>query len=617
MGRTVLEKIIAAHLTEVSKGSGVRPGDIVDIAIDIRAARDFGGANVVQNLRQQKLNVADPAKTFFTFDCNPTGSDQQYAANQHACRLFAREQGVKVYDIDKGIGTHIVMDERVVRPGSTFVSTDSHANIVGGICAFGQGMGDVDIAAAWARGSVWFKVPKSMRVVLKGMPSPVATPKDVALVMLKHFGANGMLGYAAELSGEYVDTLDLSGRATISSLGTEMAAIIVLMQPSAAILQQFGMKEWTFQPDADAVYDKEVVIDITGLGPMMSRPGKPEDAVPVATLKGKKVDSCFIGSCTNGRIEDLRAAAAVLRGKKIAPGVVLKVVPSTRGVWEAALAEGVLQALFAAGALVGNAGCAGCAAGQIGQNGPKEVTISSGNRNFAGKQGKGEVFLASPATVAACALAGCITTADDIPAVPVVVAAPSAPSAPVAATPCCCGAAAAKPEEKPLVLKGRAWVVGRDNIDTDMIFHNKWLAITDRKEMGPHTFGNLKGWEDFPTKAKAGDIVVVGRNFGCGSSRQQAVDCFLALGVTALVGTSFGAIYERNAINAGLPLLPCAALVTEGPEAHVCTGDELEVDLQHGTIKNLTKNAAVPCDGFNPVQLDIYKRGGLLCGMDW
>jgi len=613
MGKTIVEKIISAHLSQVSAGSAARPNDIVDIVIDVRAARDFGGASVVQNLKKQKLSVADPAKTFFTFDCNPTGSDQQYAQNQQTCRVYARDNGIRVFDIDQGVGTHIVVDSGLVRPGSTFVSTDSHANIVGSICAFGQGMGDVDIAAAWARGSVWFKVPPSVRVVLKGTPSPLATAKDIGLALVKHFGANGLLGYSAELVGECLEKIDLAGRVTISSLGTEMGAICVLILPNPQILAALGIPDFniaSIAPDADAVYEKEFVVDIDGLEPFIAKPGNPEDGVPVKSLLGKKIDSCFIGSCTNGRIEDLRVAASILNGKKIAPGVVLKIVPSTRQVWAQALQEGLIKIFYDAGALVGNAGCGGCAAGQIGQNGPGEVTISTGNRNFPGKQGKGEVYLASPATVAACALAGHITTASLIPDTPSTFA-PKSGNHTNGTTACSCQGA-----QKPLTLSGRAWVINRDNIDTDMIYHNKWLAITDIKEMGQHAFGNLKGWEDFPKKAKPGDIVVTGKNFGCGSSRQQAVDCFSALGITAILGKSFGAIYERNAINTGLPILSCPETdLTEGPSAHITTGDELSIDLTTGVVMNVTKGIKVPCTGFNPVQLDIYKRGGLL--MDW
>ena len=169
--QTLIEKIMSAH-----SGRTLKPGEIADVFIDARAARDFGGANVVKNLLDHGLEVADPARTVFTFDCNPTGSDQLYAANQQKCRTFARERGLRVFDIDSGIGTHVAIDGGLAWPGSTLVSTDSHANILGAIGAFGQGMGDQDIAAAWSYGKVWFKVPATVRVELVGTPSDSAGP---------------------------------------------------------------------------------------------------------------------------------------------------------------------------------------------------------------------------------------------------------------------------------------------------------------------------------------------------------------------------------------------------------------------------------------------------------
>jgi len=600
MGQTLIEKIIGRHSDQRAV-----PGEIVDVAIDVRAARDFGGANVVQNLQRAGLAVADPGKTVFTFDCNPGGSDQGYAANQQLCRTYARETGVALHDIDKGIGTHIALEDGLVGPGSTFVSTDSHANIMGAVGAFGQGMGDQDIAAAWAHGKVWFKVPPTKRVVLKGRPSPAATAKDIALAMARHLGAAGLLGCAAEVEGDVVDDLDVPDRVTIASMGTEMGAIIVLFTPNETVLEfcrRAGGRDWEpIAADHDATYLDTVEIDIEGLEPLVARPGHPEDVVAVTDVAGRPVDSVFIGSCTNGRLEDLRTAAGILAGKHIAPGVVLKIVPSTRKVWEAALAEGLVQTLMAAGALIGNAGCGGCAAGQIGQNGPGEVTVSSGNRNFAGKQGKGEVYLASPATCAATALAGVIARADDIPEPVAKTATAATVESPATNT------AAKEGGDKPTVLKGRVWLVDEENIDTDMIFHNRHLAITDPAEMGQHAFGNLPGWEDFPAKVRPGDLVVTGGNFGCGSSRQQAVGCFSSLGVTALVARSYGAIYERNAINAGLPVLT-GDLLAAGLE----NGREIALDLETGRVEwDGGETMITPA---SRVQLEIYHRGGLLAG---
>jgi 3-isopropylmalate dehydratase small subunit len=597
VGKTIIEKILGSHA-----GKEVNPGEIVDIIIDVRAARDFGGANVVKNIRDNGLDVDDPEKTVFTFDCNPGGSDQKYATNQQICRDFARENSLEVYDINSGIGTHLAIDNGLAVCGSTFVSTDSHANILGSIGAFGQGMGDVDIAHAFAFGKVWFKVPPTIKVILKGTPSPTAGPKDLVLAVMKKTGANGLLGYAAEFYGDAIDSLSLSGRITMSSMATEMAGIIALFPPNQEVVDYCstvsGNEVTPVLADDDAVYSSTFEIDVEGLVPQISRPGHPDDVVEVSSVEGQKIGSAFIGSCTNGRFEDMQVAADILKGRKVAPGVVLKIVPSTDKIWRQCLDEGLIEIFKEADALVGNAGCAGCAAGQIGQNGPGEVTISTGNRNFAGKQGKGEVYLASPAVVAASAVAGVITLPDAIPEEPVLFTAEKT-SAPVAEK------VAVVASSKPTTFKGRAWVVQEDNIDTDMIYHNRYLTITDIAQMGQYTFDNLAGWEDFAKKAKPGDIVVTGKNFGAGSSRQQAVDCFESLGVSCVIAESFGAIYERNAINKGFPIVT-ADLISEGLENE----QEIEVDLESGKI---TIASGKEVQGmFSDVQKEIYVKGGLL-----
>lgn len=599
---TITEKILAAH----SGKKFVKPGEIVDVFIDARVARDFGGANVVKQLEEKDLEIDDPVRTFFTFDCNPTGSDQKYAVNQHICRLFARQNGIKVYDIHQGIGTHILIEEGLAFPGSTAVSTDSHANILGAVGAFGQGMGDQDIAAAWHKGKVWFKVPETVRIELKNSLPGGISAKDVTLNLLGHFGANGLLGCSAEIYGECVENLGLDERITIASMATEMGAIILIFPPNREVIRyceaRSGRKTAAVYADPDAKYIDRVVLDASEFTMRASRPGKPHDAVDLNKLGIIKIDSAFIGSCTNGRMNDMRAAAAILKGKKVAPGVVLKIVPSTDLVWQRCLEEGLIEIFKEAGALVSNAGCAGCAAGQVGQNGAGEVTVSTGNRNFHGKQGKGEVFLASPEVVAASAVAGFITDPHSIPEKPMKFVIPVRKEI-----------AAKVPAKKtvsprPLTITGPAHLVIQDNIDTDMIFHNRYLTITDQAEMGKYTFDNLPGFEDFAKKVKAGGIIFTGKNFGAGSSRQQAVDCFISLGIKAIVGTSFGAIYERNAINAGLPVLVCSEI----NKLEILDGNEIKINFETGEIENLTRKKKVRAEPFPDVQKEIYLNHGLL-----
>ena len=385
--------------------------------------------------------------------------------------------------------------------------------------------------------------------------------------------------------GEYADNLSVDGKITIASMATVMGGIIIL----------FPSKELT--ADSDAKYDKTVEVDIEGLKPMISRPGHPEDVVSVKDVKGTKVDSGFIGSCTNGRMEDMRAVAKILNGKKIAPSRVLKIVPATDKIWKKCLDEGLIKIFKDAGALVGSAGCAGCAAGQIGQTGSGEIAVSSGNRNFVGKQGKGQIYLASPETVAASLVSGVITSVEDISSKPESVIVSDKKSYE--------SKASDKSSNVPLKVEGRVWVIKKDNIDTDMIFHNRYLAITDISEMGQYTFDNLKGYEDFAKKAKPGDIVIAGKNFGAGSSRQQAVDCFKALGISVIIAESFGAIYERNAINNAMPIM-----IAEGITEEIDDKSEISVNFETGEITD--KNKTINAKPFSKSQMDIYKRGGLL-----
>ncbi len=600
---TIIEKIITNH----SSADKVVAGEIVDVEIDARVARDFGGANVVKNLINNGLTIENPQKTFFTFDTNPGGSDQKYAANQHYCRMFARENNIEVFDIDTGIGTHQAIERGLVQPGGTFVSTDSHANITGAIGAFGQGMGDQDIAAVWAKGKAWFKVPESARINLIGKRPKHIAAKDVVLNLLNIFGANKLLGKAVEIYGEDVDNFTLDERITISSMATEMGAIILLFTPNEAIYRKLeelsGKKSPRIQADADAVYTETYDVDMSKFVTMVAMPGHPHDDKTLESVKRTKIDSAFIGSCTNGRMEDMRITAEILKGRKVPKGVVLKIVPSTDAIWKQSLDEGLIKIFKDAGALVSNAGCAGCAAGQVGQNGPEEITISTGNRNFRGKQGKGEVYLASPATVALSAVAGYITDEMIENDVPVEFENKGLKLQPKEKH-------IQKSIDKPLVVEGRAWLIMKDDIDTDMIFHNRYLAITDINEMGQYAFDNLEGFENYAKETQENDIIITGKNFGAGSSRQQAVDCFKALKNACILAESYGAIYERNAINAAMPILSYTPEMIDALELkHL---DRVRVDFMEGVVTHLGNGKTFKINPFYPVQKEIYLNGGLL-----
>jgi 3-isopropylmalate/(R)-2-methylmalate dehydratase large subunit len=409
-GKTIIEKIFQAH----SPGDvTIEPGNIIWLGLDVRTARDFAGANVVQNYRKHygDAPVADKNKTFFTFDLVVPPNNIPYANNQQTCRIWAREQDVKVFDVDAGIGSHVAIEQGLAYPGTTLVGTDSHLNILGAVGAFGQGMGDQDIAFTFKTGQSWFEVPPTMQVIIKGDLNPGCTARDLTLAVLARLGSNGALGRAVEFYGPAIDALDLPGRITLSSQITEMGGIIGFIPPSEEVLdfcrdRARNQEIQGIYADANAAYVETVEIDISDLEPLIACPPNPANVVPVREVAGKRIDSVFLGSCTNGRFEDFQAVAEVVKGKQLAPGVMASVVPATREVFEHMLSSGVLEDLFKAGFIISNPGCGGCASGHIGMTGHGQVQISTSNRNFAGKQGAGDTYLASPITAAWCALKG-------------------------------------------------------------------------------------------------------------------------------------------------------------------------------------------------------------------
>ena len=410
MGKTIVEKILTAKA-----GSEVKAGDTTLIEIDVRSARDFGGANVVQNIEREYPGegVADISKTFFTFDCNVPANTIGYANNQHRCREFARAQNIQVYDVDAGIGSHVMIDEGYALPGKTVVGTDSHLNIMGAVGALGQGMGDTDIAFTFRTGKTWFEVPETIRLRITGSMKHPVSAKDLTLAVMKFFGPSGALGKVVELYGDFIDSLNLPQRITLSSMGTEAGAIAFIIPPSKSLVDWCRSRTsevvTPVYADEDAVYAQDLSLDVGELVPLIAKPGSPNDVVPVKEVAGRKIDAAFIGSCTNGRFEDFQMVADIIGKKKVAPHVMAKIVPATKAVFGDLLESGLMAKFHKAGFIISNQGCGGCAQGQIGMTGKNEVQLSTSNRNFRGKQGHGDTYLTGPATAAASSIMGVIT----------------------------------------------------------------------------------------------------------------------------------------------------------------------------------------------------------------
>ena len=412
-GKTIIEKIFSSHTSET-----VVPGHIVWIDLDVVSARDFAGPNVVKNFRQYYRDepVFDTKKIFFTFDLTVPPKTIQYANNQQLCREFAREHDIRVFDVDRGIGTHTFIEEGIALPGTIVVGTDSHMNILGALNCFGQGMGDVDIAYGVRSGRTWFEVPETTRVHVTGMPKGPLTAKDLTLKILGELKTDRILGRAVEFVGDAVENLDLAGRITFLSMITEMGGIVGFIpfnsETMNEILRLNGRGECPpeVRADPDALYAEEITVDVSDAEAMVAAPPVPHNVRKVSEMSHVKVDFGFIGSCTNGRFEDIEAAWKILKGRKIAAGTRLAVVPATRRVYRELMEKGILNDLFLAGAIIANAGCGGCAQGHVGMTGRNEVMVSTGNRNFPGKQGDGNNYLASPEVVAWSVLNGTLSS---------------------------------------------------------------------------------------------------------------------------------------------------------------------------------------------------------------
>ncbi len=403
---TIIEKIFKAHTNDK-----VEPGEIVWLDLDVITAREFGGPNVVKNIMDEfgEAKVAKKDSTFFTFDLSVPAKTLKYALAQDKCRKFAKEAGIKVFDVNGGIGTHVLIDQGVVKPGLTAVGTDSHYNILGAVGAFGQGMGDKDIAFAFVTGRTWFEVPETMKVVVDGDYSWPAAARDLTFAVMRELGPSGALGKAIEYYGDAISNLSVDGRITLASQTTEMGGIIGFPPMDSVLKEFYSNRGVDFEPitaDADAEYVDEVHIDVNNLEPMIAVPPNPCNVRPVSEYEGMEIDGAFIGSCTNGRYEDLVAAARVLKGKKVK--VPLTITPTTREVWNSVIKEGLWEIFADAGAVLTNPGCGGCAEGMPGLIGD-EVYLSTTNRNYPGKQGPGKLYLVSPAVAAASAVAGKLT----------------------------------------------------------------------------------------------------------------------------------------------------------------------------------------------------------------
>jgi len=403
------EKILSAH-----SGGDARAGDLVVAALDYVMAGDAKGPKAIDVFREAGFEFRlDPKKTDFIIDHFVPAQDVLWANHHRKLREFGAEFGVEVFEPGAGVCHTVVTEEGRVGPGALAVGGDSHVCTYGALNAMAVAVESVEIASAYATGKLWFKVPESVRVEFAGALAPGVFSKDVELALAKEMGANGANYMAVEYGGEALAALSMDARFTIANMSVDMGAKTGVMEADEKTLawaRAHGAPLGeAVAPDAGASYAREIRLDVSALAPLVSAPPAAGNAHPVAAFAGLPVHQAFVGTCTNGRLEDIEIAARVARGRKIAPGVRFYVAPTSRRVYEAALRSGAIAALVEAGAAVLAAACGPCAS--MTGNGclaDGERAVSSANRNFPGRLGskEAEIFLTSPATVAASAIAG-------------------------------------------------------------------------------------------------------------------------------------------------------------------------------------------------------------------
>lgn len=413
---TIIEKIFSR-----AAGKEVRPGEYIWAKLNLVAMRDFGGPNVIQEYESKfgDQPVFDRGKIAITFDLHIPARNEKVAMNQRILRDFAKKQGVKFFDINAGIGQHILLECGLVKPWDIIVGTDSHMNLLGAVGAAAFGMGTTDIAGAMYKGKLYFRVPSTIHIKVTGSFKKYVSAKDLILFILKKLKTDGALNRAVELSGATIEGMNLAERITLTSMITEMSGDIGFIQPNSEIIayiqSRISKPVETIGPDTSAFYETTHEFTVDNLQPQIACPHSPDNVKDVRDVVHKKVDQVFIGSCTNGRFDDLNTAAMILKDKKIKPGMRLIIVPATIEVAQESLKNGLYDIFINAGAVVTNPGCALCTTGHPGILAPGEVMVSTSNRNFVGKLGKGaEVYLASPATAAATALTGVITDPNEV-----------------------------------------------------------------------------------------------------------------------------------------------------------------------------------------------------------
>jgi len=594
--QTVIEKIVQSHAVGLDPGQVVKSGDYVTLVPDHVMTHDNTSAVMGKFKGLGVPRVKNPAQPVFTLDHNIQDLGEDNQAKYRAIAEFAAANGVTAYPAGRGIGHQIMIEEGFAKPGGFCVASDSHSNTYGGIGALGTPVVRTDAAALWAIGTVWWQVPRTIKVVLENELKPGVTGKDVIITLCGLYNQGEVLNAVIEFAGPGVASLSMEERLTVANMTTEWGALagwmpvdeitVDYMRGRQAWLAAQGITDritdadidtWTNDPprsDDDAVYASEITLDLTQVTPHVSGPHSLQVMTSLAEFdrQKKKIHKAYLVSCTNARLGDIEAAAAVVGDGKVADGVEFYVAAASQPIEEQATKSGAWQKLLDAGARPLPPGCGPCIGLGVGLLEEGEVGISATNRNFRGRMGSrdAEAYLASPAVVTASALAGYITGPAGLELKN------SVPERNIREFAAPAGSAAAVEilDGFPTGLEGRLLYLPTDNLNTDGIYSKDWTYREDvtKEKMAEVVMENYD--PDFAGLVNEGDVLVAGYNFGTGSSREQAATALMAAGISLVIAGSYSQTYLRNAINNGFICVECPAFVDALKEHYAAQADQ-------------------------------------------
>jgi homoaconitate hydratase len=628
----MVEKIAQTHLAEGPKRP-LRTGNFLSIRPHHVMTHDNTSAVMSKFKGIGAKKIHDPKQLVFALDHDIQNKDEANQNKYRAIEAFAKEHGVDFYPAGSGIGHQIMVERGYVVPGSFVVASDSHSNMYGALGAIGTPIVRTDAAAVWATGEFWWQIPRSVQVVLEGKLPHGATGKDVIISLCGLYNQDEVLNAAIEFSGPGVSSLSMDARFSISNMTTEWGPIVGWFPVDAVTIDylkavhhrlkamgverfsETDIEHWTKnppRPDTGAAYTARIVLDLSQVTPHVSGPDTVQVMSSLAEMEKKKVpiQKAYLISCMNSRLEDLDAAAKVLKGKKVAQGVKFYLAAASKWVQEEAEKRGIWQTLLDAGATPLPAGCGPCIGLGVGLLEPGEVGISATNRNFKGRMGSrdAQCYLASPEVVAASAAAGYICGPYELGG--------REPTRSYAEF------AASTTTEKvdilpgfPERVHGRLVFLPQDNVNTDAIYGKDYTYRDDvtKELMAKVVMENYD--PQFASRTRAGDVVVSGFNFGTGSSREQAVTCLKAKGIPVVIAASFSQTYLRNAYNNGFLCVEVPELVKQlrqqfateiaAKEKTIIPGEEIDIDFTSGVIHWRGESFSFPPLGSVPQSLVI------------